>query len=169
MLFSRRLMISLAASTLPALAFGRAAGARTIVKVSLLDIGATALDTMETAKPMGMAMKDADMAMMTMSITADPATIPPGEVTFQAVNDSSELVHEMVIARIRDPKQPLPYSMDSMEVDEDGAGLRGKLSELGPGQSGAVTLTVKPGTYMIYCNIAGHYMLGMWTLVTVTK
>jgi uncharacterized cupredoxin-like copper-binding protein len=26
---------------------------------------------------------------------------------------------------------------------------------------------VKTGTYMIYCNIAGHYAMGMWTLVTV--
>jgi uncharacterized cupredoxin-like copper-binding protein len=169
MLFSRRLMISLTASTLPALAFGRAARAGTVVKVSLLDIGPTAMDTMDTAKPMGMAVKGADMSMATMSITADPATVPPGEVTFQAVNDSSELVHEMVIARIRDPKQPLPYSMDTMEVDEDGAGLRGKVSELGPGQAAAVTIKVKPGTYMIYCNIAGHYMMGMWTLVTVSK
>jgi uncharacterized cupredoxin-like copper-binding protein len=167
--FSRRAIMSLTLSSVPVLAFGRAARAGTIVKVSLLDTGPTAMDTMDTAKPMGMAVKDADMTMATMMVKADPSTIPPGEVTFQAVNDSSELVHEMVIARIRDPKQPLPYSLESMEVDEDAAGFRGKVSELGPGQAAAVTIKVKPGTYMIYCNIAGHYMMGMWTLVTVTK
>lgn len=162
-------MIFSAVSVLPILAIGQVAVAATVVKVSLLDIGPKALDTMDTAMPMGMAVEGADMAMATMSITAEPATIPRGEVTFQAVNASSELVHEMVVARIRDTKQPLPYTADSMEVEEDGAGLRGKVSELGPGQTGSLTLTVKPGTYMIYCNVAGHYMMGMWTLVTVSK
>lgn len=169
MLFSIRQAIVLAICTLPVLAFGQAANADTVVKVSLWDTGPTSMDTMGTAKPMGMAVKDADMTMATMRITADPETVPAGEVTFRAVNDSSELVHEMVVARIRNPEEPLPYSMDTMEVDEDGAGLRGKVSELNSRQTGSLTLTLKPGTYMIYCNIAGHYMMGMWTLITVTK
>lgn len=107
------------------------------------------------------------MSKATMLVTAEPSKIPPGEVTFAAKNDSAEFVHEMVIARIRDPKIPLPYSPEDMEVDEDGAGFRGKVSELGPGQTAAITLVVKSGTYMIYCNVPGHYAMGMWTLVTV--
>ena len=168
MLISRRQMLTSAVCAIPVLSVGRAAVAGTIVQVSLRDIGPTAMDMMDTAEPMGMAMKGADMTKATMTITAEPATVPAGEVTFQAVNDASEFVHEMVIARIRNPAEPLPYSKDDMEVEEDGAGLRGKVSELGPGQAGALTLTLKKGTYMIYCNIAGHYMMGMWTLVTVT-
>jgi uncharacterized cupredoxin-like copper-binding protein len=27
---------------------------------------------------------------------------------------------------------------------------------------------MQPGTYILYCNIAGHYAMGMWTLLTVT-
>ena len=27
---------------------------------------------------------------------------------------------------------------------------------------------LKPGLYILYCNIPGHYVLGMWTLMTVT-
>jgi uncharacterized cupredoxin-like copper-binding protein len=26
---------------------------------------------------------------------------------------------------------------------------------------------LKPGRYILYCNIPGHYALGMWTLLTV--
>ena len=28
---------------------------------------------------------------------------------------------------------------------------------------------LKPGRYMLYCNLPGHYMAGMWTLLEVTE
>jgi uncharacterized cupredoxin-like copper-binding protein len=160
-------MILTTAGAVPLMVTGTAVRAGTVVQVSLWDKGADSHAVLETAHAMGMAMPDADMSLATMLITADPAVVPPGEVTFMAKNDSSEFVHEMVIARIRDPSQPLPYSEDTMEVDEDGAGFRGKVSELAPGQTAGITLVLKTGTYMIYCNVAGHYAMGMWTLVTV--
>ena len=43
----------------------------------------------------------------------------------------------------------------------------GEVSELDPGKSGTLTLKLDPGTYMLFCNIPGHYMAGMWTTVTV--
>jgi uncharacterized cupredoxin-like copper-binding protein len=167
MTVSRRQIVTFAAASVPLVIIGSSAGAGTTVTVSLWDDGPSSQDVLETAKPMGLAMAEADMSMATMHVSAEPAKIPPGEVTFMAKNDSSEFVHEMVIARVRDPSQPLAYIDEDMEVDEDGAGFRGKVSELGPGQTAGITLVVKTGTYMIYCNIAGHYAMGMWTLVTV--
>jgi uncharacterized cupredoxin-like copper-binding protein len=167
MTVSRRQILTLAAASVPLVIIGSSAGAGTTVTVSLWDDGPSSQDVLETAKPMGLAMADADMSMATMHVSAEPAKIPPGEVTFMAKNASSEFVHEMVIARVRDPSQPLPYIDEDMVVDEDGAGFRGKVSELGPGQTAGITLVVKTGTYMIYCNVAGHYAMGMWTLVTV--
>jgi uncharacterized cupredoxin-like copper-binding protein len=164
---SRRQFIVSVAATVPLLITGRAADAGTIVQVSLWDNGPSSQDVLETAKPMGLAMQDADMSKATMHVSTEPAKVPPGEVTFMAKNNSSEFVHEMVIARVRDPSQPLAYIDEDKEVDEDGAGFRGKVSELGPGDTAGITLVVKTGTYMIYCNIAGHYAMGMWTLVTV--
>jgi uncharacterized cupredoxin-like copper-binding protein len=164
---SRRQFIVSVSAAVPLVILGRSANASTLVQVSLWDNGPSSQEVLETAKPMGLAMPEADMSMATMHISAEPAKIPPGEVTFMAKNDSAEFVHEMVIARVRDPSQPLAYIDEDMEVDEDGAGFRGKVSELGPGQTAGITLVVKTGTYMIYCNIAGHYAMGMWTLVTV--
>jgi uncharacterized cupredoxin-like copper-binding protein len=43
----------------------------------------------------------------------------------------------------------------------------GEVSELDPGKSGSLTLTLDAGTYMLFCNLPGHYMAGMWTFVTV--
>jgi uncharacterized cupredoxin-like copper-binding protein len=169
MTMTRRTAIGLLAGTIPALAFSTAAlAAGTTVTVSLWDRGAASMDMMDQVKPMGMAMMGADMAMATMGITASATEIPAGEVTFQAVNESKDLIHEMVLAQVADAATTLPYLADEQKVDEDAAGHLGEVAELDPGQSGALTVTLKPGTYILYCNIPGHYIMGMWTLVTVT-
>jgi uncharacterized cupredoxin-like copper-binding protein len=117
--------------------------------------------------PLGMGMMGSDMSMVTMGITANMTEVPAGEVTFQVVNDSKDMIHEMVIAPVADATTPMPYSTDLQKVDEDAAGHLGEVAELDLGQSGALTVTLKPGTYILYCNISGHYAAGMWTLLNV--
>ena len=77
------------------------------------------------------------------------------------------MVHEMVVAPA-DPPKPLPYDKADQEVKEDAATPIGEVSELDPGTSGKVELDLKPGRYVLFCNVPGHYMLGMWTELTVT-
>jgi uncharacterized cupredoxin-like copper-binding protein len=125
------------------------------------------MSMMGEVQPMGMAMMGSDMSMVTMGITTDLSEVPAGEVTFQVTNDSKSMIHEMVLAPVADVSMPLPYDGDQQKVDEDAAGHLGEVAELEPGQSGALTMTLKPGTYILYCNIAGHYAMGMWTLLTV--
>ena len=149
-------------------ASGHGAMAGTTVKVSLWDKGASSMDMMDSIKPMGMAMMSADMTMATMGITLDTASVAAGEVTFEAVNASKDIIHEMILAPVVDQAKGLPYLVDDMKVDEDAAGHLGEVSELVPGKSGALTLTLKPGTYILFCNIPGHYAMGMWTLIKVT-
>ncbi len=168
MKLSRRSMISVTSGTLASLAFGRAAFAGTVVKVSLWDKGATSMDAMDTLMPMGMAMSGAMMEMATMGITADTLEIPSGEVTFRVVNESQEFYHGMVISPVADPLRELPYLIDEMMVDEVAAGAIARVKELKPHDSGSVTVDLQPGSYILYCNIAGHYVMGMWTMVTVT-
>lgn len=120
-----------------------------------------------TAPPLGMGMMGGDMMMAHMGITPSMTEVPAGEVTFQAVNDSKNFVPETVLAEVTDTNAELPYLVDEQKVDEDAAGHLGEVAELDPGQSGALTLTMRPGTYILYCNIPGHYVLGMWALITV--
>ena len=153
------------AAILPALTLSTSRGFAngTVVEVSLWDKGADA----EMGMGMGMAMHG-DMAKATMGIDAKPATAKAGEITFRAVNASKDTIHEMVVAPVADVDKPLPYNEGEAKVDEDAAGHLGEVAELEPGQSGALTITLKPGTYILYCNIPGHYAAGMWTLFTVT-
>jgi len=151
----------------------QSAASATNVNVSLWDKGDTSMDMMDEAKPMGMAMMGPSamatmMPMAAMGITVDQTTVPAGEVTFAVTNDSKAIIHEMVLAPVFDRSRALPYSTDDLSADEEAAGSLGEVSELEPGKSGALTVTLTPGDYLLYCNIPGHYILGMWTLITVT-
>jgi uncharacterized cupredoxin-like copper-binding protein len=145
------------------------ATAGTTIKVSLWDKGMGSMDMMDQMKPMGMAMMGADMTMVTMGITLDQTTVAAGEVTFEAQNVSKDIIHEMILAPVADQTKALPYLVDENRVDEELAGHLGEVSELDPGKSGALTVTLKPGSYILFCNIPGHYAMGMWTVLTVTE
>jgi uncharacterized cupredoxin-like copper-binding protein len=116
---------------------------------------------------LGMGMAGADMSKAVMSVLASPATVPAGEVSFEVTNKSADLIHEMILIRLSDPAKALPFLTDESRVDEEAAGHLGEVAELDPGKSGALTMTLEPGTYMLLCNVPGHYMAGMWTTITV--
>lgn len=136
--------------------------AATTVTAELWDKGA---DT-EMMTGLGMSMRG-DMATATMGIKLSAESAAAGEITFTATNTSKDTIHEMVLTPVTSPDEILPYDETMQKVDEDAAGHLGEVAELEPGTSGSLTLTVKPGTYILYCNIPGHYASGMWTLFTV--
>jgi uncharacterized cupredoxin-like copper-binding protein len=108
------------------------------------------------------------MSKVTMGIAVSTDTLKAGEVTFEVLNSSKETVHEVIVAKLKDASSPLPYLASDAKVDEDKAGVHlGEVSELDPGKTGALRLDLKPGVYLLYCNIPNHYMAGMWTLFTV--
>ncbi len=104
----------------------------------------------------------------TMGLMTSTATVPAGEVTFNVTNTSSGLVHEMVIGQLDGPGGILPYDPNIARVDEsiEGAKIE-EVPELEPGASGTLTMNMTPGTYVLYCNIQGHYGSGMWVILTV--
>ena len=126
------------------------------------------MDQTDALMPMGMAISGAKMDTATMGIAAGISTITAGEVTFRAVNESQDFYHSMVVSLVEDPSRELPYLSDKKMVDEDAAGRTARVKELKPDDSGSVTVDMQPGTYILYCDIAGHFMMGMWTMVTVT-
>lgn len=158
----KRLLIA-AAVACPTLATGYAAETASVVNVQLVDQGGQ--KEMPTSLGMNMG---GDMAKATMGVKIDTSSVAAGQVTFNVVNNSKDMVHELIVGRLDDPaKQKLPYVASDLKVDEEGSDHLGEVSELDPGKSGALILTLKPGTYVLYCNVAGHYMAGMWTELTV--
>jgi uncharacterized cupredoxin-like copper-binding protein len=106
-------------------------------------------------------------AMAMMAIRADKTSVPAGKVSFEVTNVSKGTIHEMIVAPIANTDATLPFNAKENRVDEDTAGDLGEVSELEPGASGALTLDLKPGLYVLYCNVPGHFMAGMWTTIEV--
>lgn len=144
------------------------AAAESAVKVSLWDRGPHSMDAVGKGRVREMGMRTGNMSMAMLGIDAEPKSIKAGRVTFRVTNVSKDMIHEMVVSPVPDSGKPLPYDKSLEKVDEDAAGHLGEVPELSPGQSGSLSLRLKPGKYILYCNVAGHYALGMWTRITVT-
>ena len=111
----------------------------------------------------------ADAALSGMHIAVDRDSVPAGKVTFRAVNQSKDQVHELLFVRIDSPQAALPYDEKKQEVIEKRIRRLGEVGDLKPGRAGTLTLNVKPGSYLLICNQPGHYKAGMSTPFSVTK
>ena len=157
---ARALALAAAATAAP-LFVSRSWAFDSIVNVSLWD--KTDAD-MVTGLGWGMS---GDMSTATMGITAKPDAVKAGKVTFEATNNSENAIHEVILVPMPKDGALLPYEKDNMRVDEDAAHSLGEVSELDPGASGALTVTLMPGTFLLICNVPGHYEFGMWTAAQV--
>lgn len=172
MLFNRRHLLAIAGGLYFSLGSTSVFAADTTVNVRLWDRGVDSamMDEMHP-KGMGKGMMGGKMAMPMdmMGIEIDTAEVPAGRISFEVVNASEAMIHEMVISPVTSADAVLPYIADENKVDEDAAGHLGEVAELDLGKSGTLAIDLKPGLYVLYCNIPGHYIGGMWTLLTVTE
>lgn len=102
-----------------------------------------------------------------MRISLDRETVKAGRVTLQAVNASKSLVHEVLVVAYT--TKPLPIDAKQARVNEKRIHSLGEISDLRPGKSGKLTLNLRPGTYLLFCNEPGHFQDGMQTKLTVTQ
>ena len=139
--------------------------AEPVINVTLIDkMGSSTTDVPQ----LGMGM-DSDMAMAKMGVNANPNKVRRGAVTFKVTNLSSQMIHEVIVARVPEGVEKLPYGETSQRADQDALRTYGSVNEIDPHKSASLTLELKPGKYLLYCNLPGHYMAGMWTLIDVTE
>lgn len=155
----------LLATFLLAMISSAAAHAATVINVELWDKGANMTMATDLLYPAN----GKDLSNATMGIKTSQPSAKTGIVTFQVTNTSKDTIHEMIVMYRDDPAQPLPYIAPESRVDEEKAGDKGEVSELDPGASGSLTVFLKPGHYVLICNVPGHFAAGMWTPFEVTK
>lgn len=102
-----------------------------------------------------------------MELQASRTAVPAGAVTFMVHNDSTVMVHEMVLLGPAPDARPLPYVETDQKVDEEKAKHLGEVSDLPPGKDGALTIELRPGTYYMICNQPGHFKAGMYQKLVV--
>jgi uncharacterized cupredoxin-like copper-binding protein len=110
-----------------------------------------------------------DPSVSGMVMKVDNPTVKAGRVTLEAVNQSKNLVHEVLVVPAIPEGKELPYDTKKDIVVEKRVHSLGEISDLRPGARGKLTLNLKAGTYLLLCNQPGHYKSGMSTKLVVDK
>jgi uncharacterized cupredoxin-like copper-binding protein len=94
-------------------------------------------------------------------IAPSVASAAAGKITFETKNDGA-VDHELVVIKTDLAPDKLPKRAGEPKVDEAAAGqLIGEIEEFGPGKTESKAFDLAAGKYVLICNIAGHYELGM--------
>jgi uncharacterized cupredoxin-like copper-binding protein len=104
-----------------------------------------------------------------MTLTLDQSTIKAGETTFLAHNDAITEEHEMVLVKLKSADQKIFVDAAKERVNEKKLNSMGEVSELKPGADGELKAKLVPGSYVLLCNIKGHFQAGMHAMLKVTK
>jgi uncharacterized cupredoxin-like copper-binding protein len=104
-----------------------------------------------------------------MSIRTDKASVKTGTVTFEVTNWSRSVLHEVLVVAVDGPAVPLPYDYVQARVPEEQIKIVGEAADLQPSASKTLEIALAPGSYLLICNLAGHYAAGMVTPFTVAQ
>jgi copper(I)-binding protein len=97
------------------------------------------------------------------SIVTTPKTVPAGSVTF-VVRNAGTMKHEFVVMKTNLAPRRLP--MEGAQAKE--IGFKGEIEEFKAGLTKKITLKLKPGKYVLLCNVPSHYTRGQVVRLTVT-
>lgn len=99
-------------------------------------------------------------------VSASPDSTEAGEITF-AVSNVGSILHNLRVIRTDLAADALPLDSTGLEVDENEVNVVAEAGDLLPDESEDVVATLDAGSYVLICNIAGHYDAGMSLSFTV--
>jgi uncharacterized cupredoxin-like copper-binding protein len=108
-----------------------------------------------------------DVSFQAYSIVPKHTSIKTGTITFNVKNDAGQVLHQFIVVKSDKPANQLPLGADS-KVDESQLTILGRLDKVDVGQSGTLAVALVPGHYVLFCNVVGHYQLGMHADFNVT-
>jgi uncharacterized cupredoxin-like copper-binding protein len=94
------------------------------------------------------------------SVKTDTADVSAGKITFAVRNDGAAK-HELVVLESNDSNLAVDSTTGKAAEDKNGVKHVGEIDGLEAGKTKALTLDLPAGTYLLICNISGHYHLGM--------
>jgi uncharacterized cupredoxin-like copper-binding protein len=120
------------------------------VAVSIAAAGAPGAGSHEAAARVSVRLRE-------FKVVPSPAHAPAGRITF-TVRNVGTIPHEFVVLRTNIAPAKLPkVGARAKEI-----GRVGKIRAFGRGQTRRLSLTLKPGKYVLLCNLPGHYAAGQF-------
>jgi uncharacterized cupredoxin-like copper-binding protein len=105
------------------------------------------------------------------SVMPSGSSIAVGPTTFSVTNAGS-ITHEFVVLKTDTPAADIrieSFEGEKDRINEDTAGTNeGETGDMLAGAARTVTIDLKPGHYVLFCNLPAHYGLGMHTDFTVS-
>lgn len=99
------------------------------------------------------------------SVTSDPASVPAGTVTFDVTVEAGS--HALTVMRTDLPPNDLPRDgPDVVDITDESVEVIGWHGDSDTGFS--LETELDPGSYVLICNLGGHYARGMRTGFEVT-
>jgi len=144
------------------------AGLRYLILLLVLCALGTAIDSglALATQTVRIDLQETEDGRMTMVTSAE--SVKAGKVMFDVTNKSHDIEHEFLIVPLKGLLRDVPYDETQSAVKE--SALKGvkELGDLDPNKSGKMTLRLKAGKYLLFCNLPGHYKAGMHHVLTVT-
>jgi uncharacterized cupredoxin-like copper-binding protein len=97
-------------------------------------------------------------------IKLNKPSVPEGQVTFSVSNDG-KIKHEFVILRTNRAPGDLP--LKGGEANEEISESPGEIPGIASGKKKSLDVILKPGKYVLLCNLPGHYKAGQYTGISV--
>jgi uncharacterized cupredoxin-like copper-binding protein len=99
-------------------------------------------------------------------LSLDQIDLPAGKVTFEVSNEGPT-THEFVVIKTDLAADQLPQSDNVVTEDADGINVIDEVEDIAAGETKELSVDLEPGHYVVICNIATHYGLGMRSDISV--
>ncbi len=104
------------------------------------------------------------VALVEFAVNPAQDAADAGTLTFSVSNDGT-ISHDFWAIKTDLAPDALPT--EASRVDEDQVDVVGRTGEFSAGETQEVTVDLEPGSYVLICNVPGHYDLGMRAAFTV--
>lgn len=110
---------------------------------------------------------DVTVTLRDDGIALSSASVGPGELTLEGVNDGT-MTHEFEVFSV-----PEGVDANALPIEDNTATATELLTvideveDIAPGTSARLSINLDPGTYAVLCNLPGHYAAGMHATFTV--
>ena len=107
---------------------------------------------------------DVEVSLRDDAVTLEPATAEAGSVTFAATNDGS-VTHEIEV--FSGDVDPATLPVEDNVASTEGLTLIDEIEDITPGSSADLTIDLEAGSYVVMCNLPGHFAEGMYSSLEV--
>jgi uncharacterized cupredoxin-like copper-binding protein len=107
---------------------------------------------------------DVDVSLRDDAVELSPTSAEAGSVTFAATNDGT-VTHEIEV--FSGDVDPSTLPVENNVASTEGLTLIDEIEDITPGSSADLTIDLDTGTYVVMCNLPGHFEQGMYASLEV--